>query len=311
MIFSAEIDKILEKITSVTAKIHVIRLSGMQNYDQIRKELGPLKDYTKKKWNANFDKAYIRHFPKLMLIVNVNPKCHRYFPHCYIEVFPRGSLSAKAHKDFLIWLNESLPDLKVSQVEYALDLFCSEPNDVESLFKAILKGLYIPYQKKSNFLGGQSTFPEIGKRYNKVYRIGDKFKIYERGRDQMKKKYGWTFCHIDRVRLEHTAKGYTLKNNKIISLDAFVRDPKFLKINFNKWQFKFFLNEKLPAPYENYSPDCENRRTGTFISEHIKARHEIKNIAQYVFNSSEFIDLDFKLKYAMAEFDDRWKAGNG
>lgn len=124
----------------------------------------------------------------------------------------------------------------------------------------------------------------------------------------MKIKPGWLFNTIDRVRIEHTARSYTLKKAGIISLDDLILGPKFFKINFDKWQFKFFLSEKLPAPYDSYSSGFENRGNGTFISELINARNEIKNINQYVFNLSEFIDLDCMLKFAMVEFDDLWKA---
>jgi hypothetical protein len=229
----------------------------------------------------------------------------------YLGVYPREHILPKAYRNFLKWLNSSLTDLKVSQVEYAVDFYCSKPNAVADLFQTIIKNLYVPYSKQINFIGGQTAYGANGKRFNLVYRVGNNFKIYERGPNRMKKKPGWLFNALDRVRFEHTAKSYNLRKHGIIYLDDLISDSKFFKINFDKWQFKFFLSKKLPAPYDFYSSEVENGKNGTFLSELIGARHEIKNIAQYVFNLSEFMDLDCKLKYAMAEFDDFWQARNG
>jgi hypothetical protein len=97
--------------------------------------------------NPKYDRKAIKRYESFYLIIFVNPKKNCY-PWCSIEVHPEKDLPVQTYKDFLKELDSNLPDLKVSLVEYTIDLFCNSPKEVNSLFWFIRRCLYIPAQRE-------------------------------------------------------------------------------------------------------------------------------------------------------------------
>ena len=136
---------LLQGITRSEARLHKISVSTKKyGYNDLTKS-GDFKDATDIGWqNPNYDKKYIRHFKDFFLNAFVNPR-EKYRPRMMIYVYPRKDLSPEEYKRFLNQLNSSLPGLKVSTVEYPVDLFCKSPHIVRGLFSIITKVLYVPY----------------------------------------------------------------------------------------------------------------------------------------------------------------------
>ena len=232
-------DERLRTIEKITARLHKINLSGKYDYTTINEQIGPLYDDTQNNWFRKvYCKKYIRNFSNFIISVFVNP----IIPtpaRCFMQIIPRGNITAKTHKDFLIQFDEVLPELKTSSVEYAVDLFCSDPLGVKNLYWNIIRHLFIPYQRKVRTL--EEDLEKYGKQHkvNCVTRFGDSHKAYERGRDSDKDQEGWREADLNRVRLEFTAKD-KLREYKIRFLNDLIETPRFFELNNERWKFKQF-----------------------------------------------------------------------
>ena len=152
-IFRQEIHTALSGISQYEASLHMLVLFGNYNYDKIEEALGKLKidnDFISAIRNPSYEKMAYRQFSGFYLNVFYNPK-KSYYPFCMIEVHPEKDLPIQTYKGFLIELNEKLikklPDIKLSSVEYAIDVFCNDPEAVQNLQWLIRSCLYLRNQK--------------------------------------------------------------------------------------------------------------------------------------------------------------------
>ena len=309
-----------DTIAKIVPRLHKINISSrIYNYHDINRGLGPLYEDPHNNWMKNkkdikkqlYDKKYIRKFPNFNISVFVNPLkpgMHR----CYISISPTNDIETSTHKDFLSFLDHSLPNLETSKVEYALDFLCTDVITLENFTDMVRRHLYVPYQRKVITYGGD--FEKIGKSYsmNLVTHFGDDHKAYERGKDCDKKGKGWEVADINRLRFEFTATKSELKKNNIIILRNLIENPKFFAINSDKWKFQKFKegSKKLPSPHEPFNAVDDGGFTGAFQSEYIRARKEkiVKNLATSRKEVVEFSTLRSEMNAAMQEFDEKWKA---
>ena len=317
-----------ETIIKIVPRLHKINLSGYYKYPEINEKLGPLYDDTKNNWmkkkskhNKNsgdknedeliYKKKYIRRVPNFVISVFVNPT-KGYYRKCHIQVTPRKDIESRTYKDFLRFLEHSLPNLQTSKVEYALDCFCTDVITLENFTDIVRRHLYVPHQRKVTTLGGDAV--KIGENAkNLLIHFGDEHKAYERGKDCDKTADGdWEIADIDRLRFEFTAGKGFLKKHGIYHLRELIEDPKFFGINVNRWKFKRFKksSKELPSPWEPFTAEDEEGFTGSFQMEHIKATKDkiVKNLAQAREDVPEFFKTQYYMAIAMRDFDEHWRS---
>ena len=229
----------------------------------------------------------------------------RFLPHCLIEIHPKKDVSPSEYQAFLKQLNKSLPGLKLSSVEYAVDFFCKTPEAAESLFENLAENLYIPYQRAEVKEIGE-TLSLFGNRdrLSRVVHIGKTLKIYERGEDNNRTSSGgWIYEKLDRVRIEHTASRNELKKNGLPFLEDIIKDSKFSDIVSPKLNFRQFKSGTLPEPWE-YEKRGKSR--GHFQDEQLHARKKIKNITQSTEPVPEFASLLKRINKSMKLFERKW-----
>ena len=201
-LFGHEIYTSLSGISRYEARLHMIVLNGKKNYPDLVEALGALKidnNFKSDIRNPNYNTKAIRQEKDFFLSVFVNPK-NNTNQWCTIEVHPRKDLPVQTHKDFLKELNKKLPDINVSAVEYAIDVFCNDYEAVRNLQWLIRRCLYLRNQMsvitydndeinkdgedvKISYIYGCDKHKACADGYetiemNEVYRVGD-FHIVE------------------------------------------------------------------------------------------------------------------------------------
>jgi hypothetical protein len=349
-LFGTEMHISLGGIKGYKARLHRLVLSGNYKYDKIEKALGKLKidnNFISAIRSPSYNKMAFRQFSGFYLNVFYSPK-KTYYPGCTIEIHPKKDLPVQTYKDFLIELNEKLnkklPGIKLSEVEYAIDVFCYDPEAVRNLQWLIRSCLYLPYQRnvitfdndeieinekdiKISYLYGNNKEMAYDTGYkitemNEVYRIGKYHKVYERGPDEKKKKdsLGWEIEDLDRVRMEYTANKIKLKEKGIFNLYDLIYNSTFKVLNESRWTFKQFersaILPKLWQPYLEEQPpyfkvDKKNDNyqgfNGTFQLEHIRGAGKVDNIAQHRKPIDEMTPFERKLNEEICLFDKEWK----
>ncbi|MRS04906.1 hypothetical protein EG832_17080, partial [bacterium] len=176
-----------------------------------------------------------------------------YRPPFRMEIYINENTQIQQFRERLEKISQSLPDLKLSRVEYALDLYCTDPSGVYCIFKALKKHLFRPYKRIVLLLGKGKQEWGDDTRMNAYYRLGDA-KIYERGPEKKRKNKAWVLKDADRIRLEYTATRKTLVKNGLHVFGDFMTDPKFYAINKDIYRFKCFKgSKKLPGYGKPYA----------------------------------------------------------
>ncbi|MDD2337483.1 MAG: hypothetical protein PHD01_13000 [Geobacteraceae bacterium] len=309
----------VEGIWAIQARIHGVNLTGgatergynYEYFKEIFQTAGINKDFIPEKRMPGYKTQIVVPTSNFILNIFVNP-FEPYFPPFFMEVIPKESISFIDYKKILSCLNDIIPNMKNSSVEYALDLFCSRPEEVENLFMMVRRSLFVRFQKESMLHGEASASWGNKTRMNFVYNYGGN-KAYERGDDDKKTINGWNFRDLNRVRLEHTAKRDELKRHGIKTLDDLLEDCRFKEINEGVYNFQCFGgSKKLPSYWDwpSYSTEDKNGNSGAFQVEYNALRKTIKNIGQYKKNIVEFDGLKVKLVSEMIAIDAAWKAAS-
>jgi len=294
---------VIKGITHLESKIHRICLSGHYNYKDLTDSLGRLYDDTANSKAPHYDRKYIKQYPGFYLIIYVNPK-KNFMPHATIEVHPRRTKSPGEYKQFLVELDKALPDMKLSQVEYAIDQYCSTPKKCEDLYSAEVENIFVPYQRREVRQSNQDlTLYGNRDRLNRLCHLGRNQKIYERGADVNKVDDGWPFEKLDRVRMEHTSLRTELKKHGLNTLKDFIKDPKLSAIIGDRWKFRMFRFKTFPGPWQYRSRDPQG---GCFQTEYQRRKKMFKNIRQTVEAIPEFASLEHRIRDAAIRFNDLW-----
>lgn len=292
-----EINYLLRKLRKrgdIRANLHKISLSGMQCFKEIENALGDLfmeKKFEPEKRMPNYKKQYLKRIGPVLLAIFLEPKSP-FLPKCYLEFVTPDELIPAEIKTFLAKLNNKLPCLKVSRVEYTLDIFHANPNVRKKLFILLQTFLSIPYQRKVRLMENEIT----GAR---TFIIG-RTRIYERGPDEKRIKHSWHQNDINRIRIEWTSDRRQLLKNGIGKLHDFLKSPKFHSSHKDRYQFKHFKHKRLPKYYQRYN-------TNSFHKEKEMHLKKIKNIYQYIKDFKPLDPLKIWLRRAMKQFDEEWQ----
>jgi hypothetical protein len=299
----------------IYSHLHLIVLSGYYNYKDLKEKLGRLKvdkEFVPGERQPNYTAKAIRNFKYGISVDCFYNPIDPFFPFCLVEIHQRNSPPKGILKEFLMKLYKDFPGLKVSGVEYGNDIHCTDSGAVEELQWLLTRHLYIPYQRSigdSEKKGNKNKKIRSGKNYgrkNRVLRMGDYFKMYERGRDPNKWDDHWVIEDCDRVRLEHTADRRKLLNHGIDTIGDLAKNPKFFDLNKGVYHFVNFAgSDKLPSMYDDYNSDPTN--LDCFQAEHICRRSKTKNIKQYVRDTPEFAELLSALHNSWINYDKKWQ----
>jgi hypothetical protein len=293
---------------NIEAKIHKMVLTGNYKFTALQESLSDLyvdDSFKPSERMPNYRTKLIKNRNDFTLIIFINPINYR--PQCLIEIHPQRNVSIHIYKSFLIALDNALPGLRLSLVEYALDQYCLDHRAVENLFWTEMRYLYVPYQRMSRVDGellmnwGENT------RMNSVYRIANLVKVYERGEDNKKKRGYWQNEDLSRVRLEFSALRRHLLSSGINTLRDFIDHPKFKRVNKSIYSFRCFRNSRvLPRYWQAYTHEDEKGNVGAFQTECIYYRKKVNNINQYMTCMAGFSGLTNRFIEVMEEFDKDW-----
>lgn len=293
----------IEGVKYLEAKIHRICLTGDYGYESLADILGGLYDDTGHSRNPKYGKKYVKQYRRFYLIIYVNPKLN-FMPKCLIEIHPRENMSPPEYKQILAELDNNLPEMKLSKVEYAIDQYCSTPEECERLYSIEELNLFIPYKRQDMMKINQDLKAFGDKdRINRLRHITDNDKIYERGPDNKKVNEGWPFKTLNRVRLEHTSSRDELKRHRLNILTDLIEDPKLSTIIGERWKFRQFKYKTFPKPWEY---KIRGLHEGCFQSEYQQKKKTVKNICQNTTDIPQFDDLKKRIKNEANRFDAIW-----
>lgn len=298
----------------INAFIHKVVLSGVwgnlqEDYNKLWKifkgRLHVDETFLSTERMPNYRKRWIQQSPEFQINIYADPIPPK--PPFLIEIIPTELAAINDWKKLLQFFHLRFPSMKVSTVDYAIDEHCHDFRAAEILFRTHLRHLYVPYQRRVNFLGGDLVHYGDRTRMNSVCRIGD-VKTYERGPDDKKKGEGWIMADVDRVRLEYSAPRRILKTRGIFFLPDLIRQPRFYEINKNIYKFMHFEGtKKLPKLGQDYMTPDKDGNIGCFQLELIGHKDTIKNIRHYMKQTKDFDGLRAALFDAMRRFDFEWE----
>ena len=342
---------ISSRILEIKPLIHRSKFSGGYDYKYIKKKLGNLgidkayairakkNNYTyKRKAYRSFSDGKITFLFKTFAPYN-SPLLGHLKPKCIVE-------TSDSTFKFLSRINNTLPDLNIMSLEYAIDFYCPN-NYVAKLLYLLRRYTYIHHAKRTSMIGDEylgyeedevtrdnNTVSQIRFREKSVGKTlfsGKYVKIYERGDDGLKRtlpsgKKGWRHKDTNRVRLEVTIENRngTLAKNGIKTLNDLVQGPKFQEIIFPKSsssiqaqkldqiQFKNFIdrkrkNHKLPKEYEDYVTKDDQGNMESFMNEYFRAKTLIKKrVSNEMENSKNMAPLKTRMVKAVKLFDQDW-----
>ena len=258
---------------------HVFK--GNYTYNELEERLGRIKILSGEgynyRWRHYSDTDMIWH-NKRKLRIFVNAK-EPYMPSSFIEI-------SNPSLEYLIELNEAVPNLSNHLLEYTLDLYRDSSGAVRRLFNVLPKYYYVPHARKVRGPRGRN---KQSNDFNRTIYIG-KLKIYERGKDKEKMGDGWSKSELDRVRIEYEATEDFLSYNGINSLNDLIVNCNFERIFLKRFQFKIFRNSgQLPKENDKYE---DERGLECFQKEYLKAKNlGIDRLDQRIKDAPGFDDL--------------------
>lgn len=303
-------------IRDVEVKIHRVNLSGESfspTYDYnffsgLIGNIGVNKDFKPEERMPNYRMQLVSKQDSFNLNIFIYPLM-LHFPSFVIEVIPINNVVIKDFIDFFECLDGIIPNIKVSSVEYTIDMICYEQYQVSNLFSILMRHLYIRNCKGTRLNGELRANWDKKIRMNSVYQ-NENTKLYERGCDDDKNGDGWYSDKFDRVRFEHKADRKELKNHGINSIKEFISDCKFLEITCAYISFKCFKKTRKYPNYWDY-PGYEavdiHGNNGVFQNELVYQRKSCKHIMQKIENIAVFNPLKERLLGAITSFDTAWK----
>jgi hypothetical protein len=248
--------------------------------------------------DRNYGDKLIKELPGFHVNLFIDPLSRR-LPPLRIEICPRDGITNTAYKDFLIWLDQKVPDLRVCSVEYTIDQYCYSPRNVYVLFRIEKRFLYFPYitpSKSADYKSVGAFRNDKRTRINRTFYFDSKrtTKIYERGND-VKDGDGWVFESLDRVRLEYTARDKALTDKGIKVLRDFIKNPRF--------PFHFlFRRFKSDSPFP-----VDGDFTEILYRQHdIWKKGKAEKPSQYFEDVEELEPLKLNLMNSMAAFQTEW-----
>jgi hypothetical protein len=311
LLFDRKKKNILDQIKSLKALIHRVVLSGYYNYDQVEQKLGKIKVNNERLKVTDHNGDFVKNRSRYNTFGNVwycgkqvsvllNPPA-RFYPFCMLEV-------TEPSQEWLMRLNSKLPNLKVSSVEYAVDIFPHNSEFSEDLRNFLSKYLHCKHKRSSKIEENLSTLAtNTVIHYSTQHGIG---KLYSRGPDNKKIDDGWPIADCDRTRIEFKATiDYYLTKYRIKTLDTFIKNPKMTRIIGRKFQFQTLKKSEslgIPSEHEFYDECDENGMPVTFQAKLIILNHNVSNIYSYIIKPKGFDRLIDLWDEAVASYDLEW-----
>ena len=239
-----------------------------------------------------------------------------YGPSCLIT-------TNKSTYDHLLNIYNRLPKLKITRLEYAIDLFCRDRDAVSDLLWLMGRYLYTPNAVRTSRDGDKFCgYQDRDRAKNAVYYIwmhkysGKHIKVYERGPDS-KRIPGtpkWRHQDVDRVRIEFKLRRTAItKKYGLSTLKQLLLDPKFADIAREYVQFKNFkFSDKLVQDWEDYISEDDEGNQESFVQEALAAKDNanLKNILQYIEDNQRMQALKKRILKAAIAFDKHWGRGS-
>jgi hypothetical protein len=248
------------------------------------------------------------------LKLHFKPGSLGYGPSCLIA-------TSKSTYDHLLNIHARLPKLKITRLEYAIDLFCRDSDAVANLLWLIRRYFYAPHAVRTSMVGGEFFgYHDYARLKNAVYYIwkgkstGKHIKAYERGPDSKRISGTQTWDHndVDRVRIEFKLKRIAIAQKYGLStLKQLLMNPQAASIASEYVQFKNFkFSRKLPQDWEDYLSKDDKGNTESFMQEVLSAKNSnVKNIIQYIEDNKTMDSLKRRIIEAAAAFDKTWGRG--
>ena len=200
------INTALGGITEIKVLIHNSEFFGFYKLRELHESLGKGIEIESSAYPRYPRKKCVQR-PTGKVTHHFKPKKYGYGPSCIIA-------TNKSTFEHLHNIYKRLPELNITRVEYAIDLYCKTPEAVADLFYLVRRYLYRRNAKRTSMEGGkfygwQDWLNDFRER-NAVYYIwtgkksGKHIKVYERGPDS-KRINGteeWHHKDVDRVRIE-------------------------------------------------------------------------------------------------------------
>ncbi len=256
-------------IMPVRAGIHRIACSSSEySKDDITQALG---QFTPAFWDKKKPKTYQykaqRFWPDGEALLNINLLYGPTTPQIastakiYLDIIPNKALSPAQYRDALADLHSRLPRLKVSEVEYHLDLMCRDRESAESAHRFIHRHLFIPYNSEVRIVtdkADESLYSVHYDRDTKTYtdHISEGFRKSNKATPEDALWY---------VRFEFTAARSSDKRNRVLraigidTLPGLLRNPQVYPALKNRFAFKRFKSDKHPAPWDVADRDTFQR----------------------------------------------------
>lgn len=313
------ISKVKRSIHKIQAHIHTGKFSSDYSFNEVREALGDFA-IIDKNYNKNYEHDAIRNTKKQSFKLFFNNQTPG-MPKSYLEVYGK-TLCHSTVKD----LYQKLPHLRVSQLEYTIDLFCNNHEEVAYLFYILRRHLFFPYAKSTSMSGGRYSLLDINRSTNAVFEINYgssswSAKVYERGPDELnnptpvKKRKGWKHKNCDRVRIEITAKKRKLIAQNTVSIKKLYNNPMFTQLlvpatdsKRSHFNFKCFKDhENLPLPYKEYCATDSDGNSECFQEEYFEAKNRFKsNITLHIQENSDLNSLKERIVKSVESFDKTW-----
>lgn len=318
----------LEGIKAIEPKLHRIILFGPYNYQELTERLGALKVLPKPEGRRpNYQGMASKQWKGIKggLTIFYNQKEGKKQSACMIEL----TAPKNEPKEPLKRLMKKLPELKISKREYAIDIIVYRPIDARVIFNCLWKSLCPLHQREASCKGGQRiiygkkidiiTSQNIELIDNRLARLGNGFKIYERGNDSDKNERGiWNHEHLNRVRIELTVKREFDKNNKSSkskvkkpdTLEDLIKEgPKFTQTMTPKIRLirAKESSKALPKEWEGYKTEDEYGNIGSIFIEHRQAYKRYgRTIYQQEEKAPDFEKLSEAIKLMLEWYDNNW-----
>jgi hypothetical protein len=317
----------LRRITEIKPHIHRIHFSSPYSLKDIRENLGNVKvPANSKKRAAKFGDTYRRlaylQLPTGRVTVLFDSEgIRRKDPRTGVEyvVFPPPTrlLTYGNNLELLFQLGQALPGLLTSYCEYAVDLYCGDPDAVSDLFFVLRRHAYVPYGKKTAMQGGEYNGYREPRTENAVYKVycgkARHVKFYERGDDDS----GWPWDHsrVNRVRLElGVRRRSVVVKRHVNTIGDLLASPKFHQVFFpdpngtrDAIKFRNFCGSPhLPKPWEDYTAEDEDGNFECFEEEYLQGKATTPNICQYMKDATLFKGFTERIKQEILWFDEDW-----
>jgi hypothetical protein len=300
----------LRGITEIRVLIHRSDFSGLYKLGVLNTRLGRGKEIESSAYRRYSNKRSIqlstgkvtRHF---------KPEDQGYGPSCMIT-------TNDSTFDHLYNVYNRLPKLKITRLEYAIDLYCKTPAAASDLFYLLRRYLYVPRAVRTSMRGGKfygwRDWLKDLRKQNAVYFIimkkhsGKHIKVYERGNDRpfASSQTGWPHDKVNRVRIEFKLMRKAISEKyELDTLKDLLIDPKFTDIALEYIHFmNFQFLPKLPQDWEDYVSEDRKGNQESFVQEVLSAQKSVlKNITQYIEENQRMKALKDKIMEAAGKFD--------